>query len=100
MSDKNSLARGDATIHPRVSIVVPVYNGAQYLAECLASIASQTYQRWEAVVVNNCSTDGTAEIADAFVRQDSRFRVIHCTEFVPICENYNRAIDSASEGIE
>jgi glycosyltransferase involved in cell wall biosynthesis len=100
MSDKNSLDRGDAIIPPRVSIVVPVYNGAPYLAECLASIVAQTYQRWEAVVVNNCSTDSTAEIADAFARQDSRFRVVHCQEFVPKSENYNRAIASASEGVE
>jgi glycosyltransferase involved in cell wall biosynthesis len=85
---------------PRVSIVVPVYNGADYLEECLASIAAQTYQDWEAVVVNNCSTDGTAEIIDKFVSRDSRFRAVHCEEFVPKADNYNRSVDSASKGVE
>ena len=100
MSEKNYLTENTAVTVPRVSIVVPVYNGVQYLKECLASIASQTYQGWEAVVMNNCSTDGTAEIADAFARRDSRFRVVHGTQLLPRSENYNRAVASASEGVE
>jgi glycosyltransferase involved in cell wall biosynthesis len=83
-----------------VSIVVPVYNGAAFLQECLASIAAQTYQSWNAVVVNNCSTDGTAELADAFAREDPRFRVVHCTEFLSKTDNYNRAISFASDEAE
>jgi glycosyltransferase involved in cell wall biosynthesis len=85
---------------PRVSVVVPVYNGAEYLEECLDSIAAQSYQDWEAVVVNNCSTDGTADIIDQFVARDSRFRAMHCKEFVPKADNYNRAIACASKGAE
>jgi glycosyltransferase involved in cell wall biosynthesis len=77
---------------PRVSIVVPVYNGEAHLFECLASIATQGYSDWDAVIVNNCSTDRTGEIADSFVQKDSRFRVAHCSEFLPQAENYNRAI--------
>jgi glycosyltransferase involved in cell wall biosynthesis len=77
-----------------------VYNGAKYLEECLDSIAAQTYQDWEAVVVNNCSTDGTAEIIDKFVARDSRFRAMHCQEFVPKPDNYNRAVACASKGAE
>jgi glycosyltransferase involved in cell wall biosynthesis len=85
---------------PRVSIVVPVYNGAEHLRECLASITAQTYHQWEAVVVNNCSTDGTAEIAEEFAEQDPRFRLVHCTEFLSQSENYNRAIACATRGSE
>jgi glycosyltransferase involved in cell wall biosynthesis len=78
---------------PRVRIVVPVYNGETDLFKCLASIAAQTYSDWEAVIVNNCSTDRTGEIADYFVQHGSRFRVEHCAEFLPQAENYNRAVD-------
>ena len=85
---------------PRVSVVVPVYNGALFLEECLTSIAAQTYRDWEAVIVNNCSTDATAQIADAFAVRDPRFRAVHCTEFIPKTDNYNRAIASASKGVE
>lgn len=83
-----------------VSVVVPVYNGAQHLQECLESIAAQTYPSWDAVIVNNCSKDETGEIADEFARNDARFRVIHCTEFLDQPQNYNRAITSASPGAE
>jgi glycosyltransferase involved in cell wall biosynthesis len=85
---------------PRVSIVMPVYNGAEFLEECLASVAAQTYQSWEVFIVNNCSTDGTAKIADTFAARDPRFRPIHCSEFVSKTENYNRAIAHASKNAE
>ena len=100
MSRQNPLPEMATTSNARVGIVIPVYNGARYLEECLASIASQTYCGWEAVVVNNCSTDGTAGIAEAFAARDSRFRVVNCTEFLPKSENYNRAVASVSAGIE
>jgi glycosyltransferase involved in cell wall biosynthesis len=78
----------------RVQIAVPVYNGEQHLKECLLSIATQTLSDWQAVIVNNCSTDQTGEIAASFAEQDSRFRVVHCEEFLSQSENYNRAIKS------
>ncbi|MFA5844415.1 MAG: glycosyltransferase [Coriobacteriia bacterium] len=61
----------------RVSVVVPTYNQAQYLPLALDSILGQTYGDWEAIVVNDGSTDNTASIADDFARRDPRFKVIH-----------------------
>ncbi len=83
---------------PSVGIVVPVYNGAEYLCECLASIVAQTHSNWQAVVVNNSSTDGTGAIADEFARRDARIRVAHCAEFLDQAENYNRAVALAPQG--
>jgi glycosyltransferase involved in cell wall biosynthesis len=83
---------------PLVGIVIPVYNGADYLQECLTSILGQTYPNWRAVIVNNCSRDGTGAIADEFARRDARFRVVHCVEFLGQCENYNRAISLVPDG--
>lgn len=100
VSDQDSLRQAASSSAPRVGIVVPVYNAAEHLQECLASIAAQTYQPWEVVVVNNCSTDGTGEIADGFAAVDPRFRVVHCKQFLPKCENYNRAVACAPQGIE
>lgn len=86
---------------PRVSLVIPVYNGADHLKECLNSIAAQTYETgtFETVVVNNGSTDGTGTIADGFARRDPRFRVRHLS-FVPKADNYNRALASADPEAE
>jgi glycosyltransferase involved in cell wall biosynthesis len=82
---------------PLVTVVVPVFNTETFLEECLESIRGQTYGNWEAVVVNNCSTDRSGDIADRFVRSDSRFRVVHCSEFLGQLDNYNRALRFVSE---
>ena len=61
---------------PKISIVIPVYNVAPYLDECLDSVSSQTYQDIEAIVVNDCSPDNAGDIAHRHAEQDSRIRVI------------------------
>jgi glycosyltransferase involved in cell wall biosynthesis len=81
---------------PRVDIVIPAYNEGSFIGECLESILRQTYQNWRVVVVDNCSTDQTGAVADSFAARDSRVQVMHCTEFVDQCGNYNRALGQAS----
>lgn len=81
---------------PLVSIVIPVFNGGEYLKRCLESVLGQSYSRWQAIVVNNCSTDSTGEIAEAACKRDSRLRVVHCKEFLGQSENYNRALSYAA----
>ncbi|MER6255813.1 bifunctional glycosyltransferase family 2 protein/CDP-glycerol:glycerophosphate glycerophosphotransferase [Streptomyces sp. NPDC001584] len=61
---------------PRLSIVVPVYNVELYLDECLESIASQTFEDFEVILVDDGSTDTSAVIAKAFAAKDKRFRVV------------------------
>lgn len=61
----------------KISIVVPVYNVAQYLEDCLTSIACQTYQNYEVLLVDDGSTDNSPNICDVFAKQDDRFRVVH-----------------------
>lgn len=61
---------------PRLSIVVPVYNVELYLDECLESIAAQTFDDFEVVLVDDGSTDGSAALAQAFADRDDRFRLV------------------------
>ncbi|MEU8460921.1 bifunctional glycosyltransferase family 2 protein/CDP-glycerol:glycerophosphate glycerophosphotransferase [Streptomyces sp. NPDC029003] len=61
---------------PRLSIVVPVYNVELYLDECLESIAAQTFDDFEVVIVDDGSTDTSAALAQAFAERDKRFRVV------------------------
>jgi len=76
---------------PLVTVVTPVYNGQKYLPECIESVLAQTYQNFEYVIVNNCSTDGTLDIAKAYAKQDRRITV-HCNDtFVNCEENHNIA---------
>ena len=59
--------------NPLVSIIVPCYNQATYLAETLDSVLAQTYTNWECVIVNDGSPDNTEEIANHYISKDKRF---------------------------
>lgn len=59
-----------------ISVIVPCYNQAQYLPETLDSVIAQTYVNWECIIVNDGSTDNTAEIAQRYCAKDSRFRYV------------------------
>ncbi len=62
---------------PFFTVIVPTYNQAQYLGQALDSLLAQTYPGWEAIVVNDGSTDSTGEVIDAYCRKDSRFRAFN-----------------------
>lgn len=81
---------------PLVSIVTPVYNGGKYLSECIESILAQTYNNWDYVIVNNCSTDNSLEIASEYARRDKRIRIHNNTEFLDIYNNFNNAVRQIS----
>lgn len=59
-----------------ISIVIPIYNSANYLNRCLDSLQGQTYSDWEAVLVDDASTDDSLLIAQQYCQSDSRFTLI------------------------
>lgn len=62
---------------PMISVIVPVYNAASYLGQCLDSLRAQTYTNLEIILVNDASTDDSGKICDSFALKDIRARVIH-----------------------
>ncbi len=86
----------EANDQPQVSVVTPVYNGEPYLAECIESVLAQTYSNWEYIIVNNRSTDRTAEIAQRYAEKDKRIRVCHNEKLLDIISNHNRAFSLIS----
>ncbi|HEU6446894.1 MAG TPA: glycosyltransferase [Verrucomicrobiae bacterium] len=59
-----------------ISVIVPVFNGAPFIAETLESVRTQTFREIEVIVVDDGSTDNTAEIVQKFCAEDSRFTLI------------------------
>jgi glycosyltransferase involved in cell wall biosynthesis len=76
---------------PFVSIVTPVYNGEKYLCECLDSVLAQSYRNFEYIIVNNCSTDASFDIASRYAQKDNRVRVVNNSDFVGVIGNHNNA---------
>lgn len=63
-------------ITPLVSIVLPTYNGENFIAKAIESILKQTYTNFELVIVDDCSTDRTNQIINSFANKDGRIQVI------------------------
>ena len=62
---------------PRISVIIPVFNVEAFLPRCLDSLLAQSFPDWEAVCVDDGSTDGSGAILDDYAARDPRFRVIH-----------------------
>jgi len=61
----------------KLSVIIPVYNVERYLRQCLESVIHQTYQNLEIILVDDGSTDASAEICDEYAALDDRISVIH-----------------------
>ncbi len=79
---------------PIVSVVIPVYNAEVHFPACLASITAQTFDAWEAILVDDGSTDTSAALCDEAAAADPRFRVIH-KENGGVSRARNDGIDAA-----
>ena len=81
--------------NPKISIIVPIYNCERYLARCLDSIKSQTYENIEVIMVDDGSSDGSAEIAESYAKKDDRFHYYY-KENGGVSSARNYALDNAT----
>ncbi|MGE7835950.1 bifunctional glycosyltransferase/CDP-glycerol:glycerophosphate glycerophosphotransferase [Viridibacillus arvi] len=79
-----------------VSIIVTVYNTAEFLEECLTSVTNQVYKNIEIIIVNDGSTDNSAEIIEQYTNADSRCRSINLTENKGVGFARNLGIEQAT----
>lgn len=82
---------------PLISVVTPFHNTAAYLTECIESVLAQTHAHFEYILVDNCSTDGSSEIAETYRSRDKRIRLIRRPQLLSQVENYNQALEEISE---
>ena len=77
----------------KVSVIVPIYNSARYLRECLDCIVNQTFRDMEIILVDDCSADNSCEICEEYIKNDSRIKLIKK-------EKNSGAVESRNIGIE
>lgn len=80
---------------PKLSVIMSVYNEEKYLAEAMDSILEQTYENWECIVIDDCSSDNTARILDDYKTRDKRVKVFHNEENRRLPASLNRALKVA-----
>ena len=78
----------------KISVIIPCYNAARYLAECLDSILAQSEQDFEMILVDDGSGDDTLAIAQAYAKRDARIHVYH-QENAGVCAARNHAMEYA-----
>ena len=78
---------------PRLSIGLPVFNGADYLEEALRSILAQTFTDFELVISDNASTDGTEDICRAYAMKDRRVKYHRNPKNIGATQNWYRVFD-------
>lgn len=81
---------------PRVSIGLPVYNGAQFIVETLESVLAQTFTDFELIISDNASTDATEQICRAYAARDNRIRYIQQAHNIGAGRNFNYTVAQAS----
>ena len=83
---------------PEVGVIVPCYNYAEYLGECIESILSQTYKDFELIILNDCSTDHTDEVVKSF--NDPRIRYVTNENNLGNIRNYNKGMRLSSPDVK
>jgi len=81
---------------PKVSIGLPVYNGAQYLRFALASLGEQDYSNFELLISDNASTDNSVEICLEYAQRDCRIKLYRNETNIGAAQNFNRLFQLSS----
>lgn len=73
-----------------VSVIMPTYNCAKFIGETIESIQEQTYNNWELIIVDDCSTDNTKDVVDKFIKLDKRINY-NCLKKFWCCSSQNNS---------
>ena len=85
-----------ASFEPLISVILPNYNHAGCIQQALDGILRQKYQKWEVLVADDASTDGSREVIEANVQKDFRIRAFFSERNRGVCENLNHALPESS----
>lgn len=77
---------------PLVSVIMPSYNAERYIAESIISVLNQTYNNWELLITDDCSSDNTVTIAQSFAQQDPRIKLVVADHHSGIANTRNQSL--------
>src|SRR5690554_6731238 len=80
---------------PVITVYLPTKNRINLLKRAITSVQAQTFTDWQLIIVNDASTDGTAEYLDTLSREDHQIQVIHNSQSIGSCASRNLAIAAA-----
>ena len=84
------------TTDVKISVCMPIYNSSRYISQAIESVLKQTEHDFELLIIDDCSTDGTGEIAASFSNRDTRIRIIRNETNVGMVNNWNKCIEKAN----
>lgn len=87
--------KSSKNVEPKVTVLMPVYNGQNYLFESIKSIQNQTFTNWELLIINDASTDNTVNIVKEYQKKDDRIRLITNETNLKIAKTLNKGICEA-----
>lgn len=80
----------------KVSVITPTYNCARFIGETIESVINQSYQNWEMIIVDDCSSDNTEEIVNEFIKKDDRIKYYKLEQNSGAAIARNKAMEIAS----
>lgn len=81
---------------PKVSVITPVYNAEKHIGETIQSVLNQTYSNFELILVDDCSKDRSTEIAEEYIKKDSRIKLLKLTTNSGAAVARNKGIEAAT----
>lgn len=78
---------------PLISIIIPAYNCENYIERAIRSVMEQTYSHWELIIIDDCSSDATVEVAAELAQKDERIRLLKNEENIGVANTRNRGFD-------
>lgn len=79
--------------NPMVSVVMPAYNAERFIEEAIRSVMGQTFQNWELIVLDDCSSDSTTAVIEKLMREDDRISLVYNEQNIGVAKTRNHGLD-------